>query len=1786
VHAACSSTSIIPGTWTNANGNIGSCVTIQGISPGGKGVVSFESTSPNLTFTAAGNNVYDDMGSAQGTPTISINSNLSGVLDFQVSGSQTISETGGTAFTYWTGVDVRAEQAGDIAQFTIDGTASVLITGVASGTPIQTGVYLESTVVDAIPKLVLNGNLTIQFLSPATNSQNIALHVAGGQLTGSGNLTIGTPETGASVGRGLVVDQTKGDVALTGLVKVYTTGPSVSMSYGTTSLDASGQPSASQFTSLGQDPSFPSTVVVSNDASLLLNNANVKLTNDGPPSAISQALDVATTTGNVQLNAVTVESDNSTDTVGVGNYAAGIDVTAGNLKAAGLSLTTQNDNVYGLLLDSSNSTAYVVLLCGYDGGTPTACATSGTASSNTITTNGAGAHGIFIDNANRTLDLTNTTVTTNGQAAAALAIGDGTVNVHSGNVFQANGTSGAAILYAPGLYESTTPVASVTIDPSTQVNAAGADSGGFVAAQNATVTLSPCSSTQCDTIASVNPTQASGLPFDNFHISGDNAAAVIARDGATVVLNGVNLGAASVAANAWGAKAGCDANDQCTTLSGNVQFTNGTTTSGLGIWAAAGGTLDFNDSTSDASHSLVRLDAGTTGGRLNFSGRTSALTVGLLESGGSGTSQGTVSLGANNLVLDGAAAAGSATFSGSIEGTGSLSLNASGTQTLSGATVLDYTGATNVTSGTLAVANGAIGRDVNGNWKDIAVGTGGTLDISANGGSFELGGISGSGAVQTGAAGSSSDLVLHEGGSQSFSGTIVGDGGLAMLGSGVETLSGSNVFDYTGATTIASGTLAVGGASGTQVANDTFTFDSASGTGGTLDVSAGGFTLGGLVATQSGTTAHVNLGDPNGAAANLTFTAATGTSNYSGTISGNGELIKQGASTQILSGIGAFGNTTGATAGTGQAVLDGGVLEIRNVDPSQLTYSFEMNGGWLDLSNNTFNPADQGGTNANQWTHLQFTEGPNASQGGVIGGNDKIVLGQDNADHTDTFQIGGTSGTGVSGPGVYVVKTGSGTETLTGHNLYVGTTQIQQGTLSVSADDNLGDPNYAREVILNGLGATLAITDSFTSNRQIQLQQDGTVSVGDANTSTVWSNVDGAGKTLIKTGAGALTFSTASTLGSAMVQGGSLSLNDATVDASALAGSAAITQNAGTAVSLSHGVVTSAADGIVANGTSTANLSNGTTVTSGAGYALYDVLSGTGTLNASQSQTLTGTLAADGAGSQLAINLSQASIYNGVPTLRNGATATMSIDSSSVWNLTGDATLTGLDNLGAITFGASTMGNATAMNAAMNAAIAAAANSTNYQTLTVNGDYKGGGTVNMRTELNAGGALANQFTDRLLISGAASGQTTLSLTTSGNGANTGTVVNGQAIPTQGISLVQVGGASTASAFTLAGGYVVAAGSPYQYRLFAFGPGSNTPPDPTQSLLPNGQAATWDYRLQSSDTGSSGNPQPCSGEPTCGRPTVVPQASSYLTTPLAIQNYEATIVDSVHRRLGEFRQDTPQQDENAGDLFARVIANRSIYHSNIDFQDYGYNFNQDIEALQIGGNWLHRWSSTDDQRFGVVATLGHTSVAPQASSIEASTASLDTYDLALTGTWQNKNGWYADGVVSAGRYTGTVSTEQHGEAGRVAANGFALSVEAGRAITLRNGIEIEPHVQALAQSLYFESRQDVDGVDVTTSDLQALTGRLGVRFTMPMPRTVSWKPYVRLDLQQTWMNTPTVTLSGQPFMVGSPGGAVQLGVGASGMVTDKLSLYGEVSGQQRLGHGFSSIEATLGLRYTF
>jgi autotransporter-associated beta strand protein len=311
------------------------------------------------------------------------------------------------------------------------------------------------------------------------------------------------------------------------------------------------------------------------------------------------------------------------------------------------------------------------------------------------------------------------------------------------------------------------------------------------------------------------------------------------------------------------------------TLTGANTYTGGTTVSGGTLRAGGasalvggsaytvdGGTLDLNDF--DLSMSALS----GTGGTVDLG--SAALSVG---SGNTDT-----------------------TFAGAISGTVGLEKTGAGRLTLTGAN--SYTGGTTVSGGTLEGSTASLTGDIVNN----------------------------------------AALAFAQAFDGTFGGAISGTGSMEKSGAGKLTLSGAN--SYTGGTTVSGGTLEGSAASLTgdivnnaslafaQAADGTFA-GAVSGTGAVEKTGAGKLTLSGANSYTGGTTVSGGTlagdtsslqGDIVNNASLLFDQSADGT--YAGVLSGNGDIVKSGAGSLVLSGIsGAF--TGGLEVLSGSLIVDG-----------------------------------------------------------------------------------------------------------------------------------------------------------------------------------------------------------------------------------------------------------------------------------------------------------------------------------------------------------------------------------------------------------------------------------------------------------------------------------------------------------------------------------------------------------------------------------------------------------------------------------------------------------------------------------------------------------------------------------------------------------------------------------------------------------------------------------------------------------------------------------------------
>ncbi|HTZ36715.1 MAG TPA: autotransporter domain-containing protein, partial [Stellaceae bacterium] len=227
---------------------------------------------------------------------------------------------------------------------------------------------------------------------------------------------------------------------------------------------------------------------------------------------------------------------------------------------------------------------------------------------------------------------------------------------------------------------------------------------------------------------------------------------------------------------------------------------------------------------------------------------------------------------------------------------GSLDKVGTGTLRLSGANT--YTGGTMVEAGTLALA----GDGTLGSRAAATVVSGGTLDLGGtrqvqNGGLTLTGG-----AVKNGTLASAAGFALEAG---TVDARLAGSGGVTKTGAGSVTLSGANA--YTGATTIAAGTLALGGGSIAASSGVSLT-----GAGAAFDISAGGNQTIKDLSGIAGTTVGVG---------GNTLTFGTGNSTtFGGSFTGSGGLVWNGTGTLSLTG--------DSSAFTGTTTIDSGIVAL------------------------------------------------------------------------------------------------------------------------------------------------------------------------------------------------------------------------------------------------------------------------------------------------------------------------------------------------------------------------------------------------------------------------------------------------------------------------------------------------------------------------------------------------------------------------------------------------------------------------------------------------------------------------------------------------------------------------------------------------------------------------------------------------------------------------------------------------------------------------------------------
>ncbi|EEM9781413.1 autotransporter outer membrane beta-barrel domain-containing protein [Salmonella enterica] len=1140
---------------------------------------------------------------------------------------------------------------------------------------------------------------------------------------------------------------------------------------------------------------------------------------------------------------------------------------------------------------------------------------------------------------------------------------------------------------------------------------------------------------------------------------------------------------------------------------------------------------------------------------------------------------------------------------------------------------------------TLALSQGTLDNNVTGEGQIVKSGSDELIvtgDNSYSGGTTITGGTliaDNADLLGTGAIANSGVLQVGEG---ELENTLSGSGSLVKTGSGELTLSGDN--DYSGGTIISDGTLiaanvnALGGGdvdnAGTLKLDAEGEFNLANVTtqsGATTELAKGTTLNVDSLTQQADSTLNIDLSEANGESA-ITADSVTlgGTLNISGIGNVTDSWTPEAYTYTLIDSDSAittdFNDLT--VAGMNSEDVDFLTIDGKVDEADNTNYDLTASLSWY---------ADR--DNASTDAHGTFTlSDPD--------GNFNVAATLTDVD--DTLDPGSTW------DGKSLTKEGAGTLILSGDNDYSGGTTINEGTLVAASTTALGTglvDNNATLVldadsevsaaggITTHSGATtqLALGTSLDLGDSALIQEDGSTLNVELNSDLVQPLITGGSATL----GGDLVVSDASLQARASdAEFQSFKLMD--MDSDISGDFTSLTMNL--TDKPDYLTVTGAinpqdqseyllTEGLSWNATATSATPAHGTFTLGAGdsFEVTSVLGdktgngdwdgktltklGAGKLMLSGANTYTGDtnvqegtlwLSGDGTigemGSQQAVNVASGATFGG----SNGTTVNGKVtnegmlvfgdsdETGAIFTLNGD-----LINMGTMTSGssASTPGN----------------------TLYVDGNYTGnGGSLYLNTVLGDD----DSATDKLVITGDASGTTELYINGIGDGAQT----------TNGIEVVDVGGVSTSDAFVLKNEVNA---SLYTYRLYwnesdndwylaskaqsddDDSGGDVTPSDggddggdvtPSDGGDDGGDVTPSDGGddggdVTPSDDGGDGGdvtPPDDGGDggdvtPPNGGGDVAPQyradIGAYMGNQWMARNLQ---MQTLYDREGS-------QYRNAdGSVWARFKAGKAESEAVSGNIDMDSNYSQ----FQLGGDILAWGNGQQSITVGVMASYINADTDSTGNrgadgSQFTSSANVDGYNLGIYATWfadaKTHSGAYVDSWYQYGFYNNSVESGDAGsESYDSTANAVSLETGYRYDIALNNGntVSLTPQAQVVWQNYSADSVKDNYGTRIDGQDGDSWTTRLGLRVDGKLykgSRTVI-QPFAEAN----WLHTSddvSVSFDDATVKQDLPANRAELKVGLQADIDKQWSVRAQVAGQTG-SNDFGDLNGSLNLRYNW
>lgn len=823
----------------------------------------------------------------------------------------------------------------------------------------------------------------------------------------------------------------------------------------------------------------------------------------------------------------------------------------------------------------------------------------------------------------------------------------------------------------------------------------------------------------------------------------------------------------------------------------------------------------------------------------------------------------------------------------------------------------------------------------------------------------------------------------------------------------------------------------------------------------------------------------------------------------------NGNVTSAGANTKLeLQGNGTANNTfsgfsnisvlqSGTSWTLGGTVSTTGSNALVEVQNGQLTIAGTLtNTGGFSISNNgilqiTGSMANAGISNiASSGTLMVGNGGTTGSTTGNIVNDGTIIFNRSN-----NMTLNGV----ISGSGS-IQKLGTNTLAIDGANTYTGLTTIQEGDIYLNNAQGLGTGgvvlNSAAESLifgtLNSQTASGLFINAISGAGLVAFAPQTNIVLGGNNTHFNGDFYIASTATLSAT--------SAENLGSADIVDNGIFQVDAATDwalTNTLTGTGAFVKSgAGQLLinQLSHSGATTIADGtlLVGSGSSSAMLG----LAGSAGLVTVDsgaTLSGTGTVNGSVLNQ--GTIAA----------------LNTVDGYEQNAASNLTLNSA-------------LDNsTGTINLAGGKVGN----------------------TLTVMGDYTGGGTLLLNTKLSDDASL----TDKLIIKGNSSGSTSVTIQNKdGNGSQT----------VAGIKMIEVDGASNGS-FDLANRVTIGM---YDYNLNKANDGS--------------------WYLQSLNFTDPTTPDP-----------LIPEIGVALGNQTAAQ---FMFVHSMYDRMGDLRNGVATIDHGG---WVKVSGGRAEFNAAGDVLSQRI----DLSRLQFGTDIAAIETTSGSLQTGIMGGYAHARTKSNSnnnaytSNYNTTDASgkVDGYTVGAYATWLQKDnagdnaGLYVDSWLQLGRFRNSINGNNQSDYN---STGISASVETGYRFAVgaigNMAWSVEPQAQVVFSKLNSNDYTTSNGMSVSDAGGSGTMGRLGVRLSGQDVNT-GLSPFAEVNAWFGRNGADSIKFSdafGEKVVSNDiPNTRIQLKTGLQGNLNKNWQVWGDV-GTEMGSNDFTSYQGSLGVRYNW